>query len=52
MIDASSRGSMLPPVSTTPTRAPGEAVAVRRDGGDPGGAGALDHHLLDLEEAG
>ena len=41
---------MLPPVSTTPTRAAGEALGVRRQGGDAGGAGALDDELLDLEQ--
>ena len=52
--DASSRGSMLPPVSDDADRATGQALAQRRaradEGGEPDGARSLDHELLDLEQ--
>ena len=50
MTDASSRGSMLPPVSTTPTCRPANRSRCSARAASAGGARALDHDLLDLEE--
>ena len=44
--------STLPPETTTPTRAAGEALRVGQDGGQGRGAGTLGHDLLGLEQAG
>ena len=49
-IEASSRPSMLPPVTTIPTRLPGKAPGCREHRGDPRGAGALDDQLLAFEQ--
>ena len=48
--EASSRGSTLPPVSTTPTLLAGEASRCSTRAAMPGGAGPLGHHLLDLQQ--
>ena len=46
----SRRLSMLPPHSTRPTLAAAEALGIAGDRGEAGGAGALGHGLLDLEQ--
>ncbi len=47
--DASRFGSMLPPESTSPTRAPAITCGIREHGRERRGAGAFRDGLLDVE---